>query len=78
MGFLSKIKASEILPAAIGAVGVVYYALQAHAPEPSPGSPSYERRMNEWTKHVQTGQLLATAALATGVLIARFRKPTRA
>ena len=97
MRFLDKIKASEILPAAIGAVGVVYYALvaaapppgarptssqwldgalQAHAPTPLPGSPSYNRQMSEWTKHVQTGQLLAVAALATGVLYTRFRRPT--
>ncbi len=73
MRFLSKIKASEILPAAIGAVGVVYYALQAHAPIPSPGSPSYEKKMGEWGKHVETGQLVATLALAAGMLAARFK-----
>ncbi len=67
--FLDKIKLNEIVPAAIGAVGVIYYVLQAHAPVPPSDSP----RHGEWTKHVQTGQLFAVAALATGVLVARFR-----
>jgi hypothetical protein len=67
--FLDKIKMNEILPVAIGAVGVVYYALQANAPVPSSDSP---KQVGEWTKHVQTGQLFAVAALATGVLVARF------
>ena len=71
--FLESMKADGILPAAIGAVGVIFYAMQAHAPTPSPSSPNYQKQMNEWTKHVQTGQLLAVAALATGVLISRFK-----
>lgn len=70
--FLGKIKASEVLPAAIGAVGVVYSALQAHAP--SPGSSSYVKKMGEWSKHVETGQLVATLALAAGMLAARIKK----
>jgi hypothetical protein len=72
MRFMDKIKVNEILPAAIGAVGVIYYALQAQAPTPSPSSPSYGKEMGDWTKHVQTGQLFAVAALATGVLVSRF------
>jgi len=74
--FLDKIKMpkmDEIVPAAIGVVGVIYYALQAQAPAPSPDSPTYGKQVGEWTKHVQTGQLFAVAALATGVLVARFR-----
>lgn len=75
--FLDSIKKDGILPAAIGAVGVVFYAMQAHAPTPAPGSPNYQKQMAEWTKHVQTGQLLAVAALATGVLISRFKAPSK-
>lgn len=72
--FLESLKKTEgILPAALGAVGVVYYAMQAHAPTPLPGSPNYKKQMAEWTKHVQTGQLLAVVALASGVLVTRLK-----
>jgi hypothetical protein len=90
----AKLKSSELLPAAIGAVGVVYYALDAasrdHGPgptlsqwlngvlqaevlRPSPDSPMYEKKIGEWGKHVETGQLVATVALAAGMLVAKLR-----
>jgi len=72
--FLENMKTDGILPAAIGVVGVVFYAMQVHAPTPSPNSPSYKKQMAEWTRHVQTGQLMAVAALATGVLISRLKR----
>ena len=59
-----------ILPFAIGAAGVAYYALQAHAPH-ARGSSS--QTLADWEKHVQTGQLIAIAALSTGVLVYRLR-----
>ena len=72
--FLESLKKTEgLLPAAIGALGVVYYAVQAHAPTPIPGSPGYVKQMASWTKHVQTGQLLAVVALASGVLFTRLK-----
>jgi hypothetical protein len=76
--FLESLKKTEgLLPAAIGALGVVYYAVQAHAPAPAPGSPNYVRDTREWTKHVQTGQLLAVVALASGVLFTRLKPKSR-
>ncbi len=71
---MPKISTDGLLPAALGAVGVVYYAMQANAPTPSPSSPGYEKQLGEWTKHVQTGQIFAVVALGTGILISRFRK----
>jgi len=71
---LPKISVDGILPAAIGAVGVVYYAMQANAPAPSPSSPNYQKLMGKWTEHVQTGQIFAVVALGTGILISRFSK----
>jgi len=71
---LQKINTDGILPVAIGAVGVVYYAMQSNAPVPSPSSPGYEKQLGEWTKHVQTGQIFAVVALGTGILISRFTK----
>lgn len=62
-----------LFPAAIGVIGVIYYAMEAHAPKPLPGSPDYKARAASWTRHVQTGQLMAVAALATGVLITRMK-----
>jgi len=62
-----------ILPFAIGAAGVAYYALQAHAPHGQNGNGS-PRAAAEWEKHVQTGQLVAIAALSTGVLVFRLGK----
>jgi hypothetical protein len=61
-----------IMPFAIGAAGVAYYALQAHAPHGQNGNGS-PRAAAEWEKHVQTGQLIAIAALSTGVLVYRLR-----
>jgi hypothetical protein len=56
--FLSKIKAKEILPAAIGAAGVVYYAFRASSSRSTSGSfgssdsPSdkhdYDKQIEEW------------------------------
>jgi hypothetical protein len=61
------------MPAVVGAVGVIYDALQAHTPTTSSNSSSDHRRMDEWAKHVQTGRLVAVAVLATGALVARFK-----
>lgn len=61
-----------VLPFAIGAAGIAYYALQAHAPHEKTSS------FRDWEKHVQTGQLVAIAALSTGVLLYRgFRLGVR-
>ena len=62
------VPSSQLLPLGIGAAGVIYYAMQAHTPK----QPS-AKELREWEKHLQTGQLVAVAALSAGLLISRAR-----
>lgn len=59
-----------ILPFALGAAGVAYYAMQAQAPHLRGAS---SRETESWEKHVQTGQLVAAAALSAAVVFYRTR-----
>jgi len=64
------LRADAIFPLALGAAGIAYYAMQAQAPHLRGASP---REVERWEKHVQTGQLIATAALSMAVVLYRSR-----
>lgn len=69
---MAILRKNELLPIAIGLTGVLYMAMQAQG-APRENDPEWQTKMKDWEHHVQTGQLVALAALATGFLVYRLK-----